>query len=118
MSEHANVRTDYERSDVSARLVGILAAGLGLVLLASPFILWACYPDSVRSAAPAYPRVSPPQPVLQIDPAEELRQFEQAEKQRLETYGWIDRARQTLRIPIEHAMELTRERGLPGWRVR
>ncbi len=116
MSELAGRRTDYERSDVSSRLVGWLAAGLGLFLIATPFVLLACYPDSIGSANVGYLRARPPAPILQIDPAADLRAFAHAEQERLTSYGWVDRQRKTVRIPIERAMELTAQRGLPGWR--
>jgi hypothetical protein len=31
----------------------------------------------------------------------------------LQSYGWIDQQKGVVRIPIERAMELTAERGLP-----
>ena len=36
-------------------------------------------------------------------------------KQRLTSFGWVDRDRKIVRIPIERAMGLLTERGLAEW---
>jgi hypothetical protein len=55
----------------------------------------------------------PPVPRLQQFPRNELYTFRVEEKDRLETYGWESKAAGTVHIPIEEAMKLTIERGLP-----
>ena len=37
------------------------------------------------------------------------------ESRRLNGYGFTDASRQTVHIPIDRAMSLIAERGLPGW---
>ncbi len=37
-----------------------------------------------------------------------------AEEKILHSYGWIDQQKGIVRIPIERAMELTAQRGLPA----
>jgi hypothetical protein len=39
-------------------------------------------------------------------------------QQVLETYGWVNRENKTVRIPIERAMEIIAERGLPDFSPR
>jgi hypothetical protein len=56
----------------------------------------------------------PAAPRLQQFPAVEFYQFRQQEEQQLRTYGWIDREAGTVRLPIDEAMRLTIERGLPS----
>ena len=56
----------------------------------------------------------PPEPRLQVNPREDLRELRAAEDQILTTYGWVDKNAGTVRIPIEQAMKLTLERGLPA----
>ena len=56
----------------------------------------------------------PAGPRLQRFPATEIYQFRQQERQALSTYGWVDRNAGTVRIPIDEAMRLTVERGLPA----
>ena len=63
-------------------------------------------------AANEEPRL-PPVPRLQQFPHNELNTFTNEERARLETYGWENKAAGTVHIPIEEAMRLTVERGLP-----
>jgi hypothetical protein len=48
-----------------------------------------------------------------VDPQIDLLQKRAQEDAVLNSYGWVDRANGTVRIPIERAIELTAERGLP-----
>jgi hypothetical protein len=56
----------------------------------------------------------PAEPRLQRQPANEMYEFRQKEDAVLRGYGWVDRNAGTVRIPIEDAMRLTVERGLPS----
>jgi hypothetical protein len=52
-------------------------------------------------------------PRLQLRPPEDLNNFRASEETALKTYGWIDRTAGVVRIPIDRAMDLVLERGLP-----
>jgi hypothetical protein len=54
-----------------------------------------------------------PQPRLEVKPGASLAELRAAEDVDLNSYGWIDRNAQTVRIPIDRAMQLIVERGLP-----
>ena len=54
-----------------------------------------------------------PQPRLEIKPGASLGELHAAEDSDLNSYGWIDRNAGTVRIPIDRAMELILQRGLP-----
>jgi hypothetical protein len=54
-----------------------------------------------------------PKPRLQIKGAVDLATLRAAEEANLDSYGWIDRNSGTVRIPIDRAMQLLVERGLP-----
>jgi hypothetical protein len=54
-------------------------------------------------------KFEPPQ--LQSDPAGELRDYQAAQRARLEGYAWTDRERGLVRIPIERAMGMIAARG-------
>ncbi|MDA1183815.1 MAG: hypothetical protein O2930_04105 [Acidobacteria bacterium] len=56
----------------------------------------------------------PPAPRLQMNPPDELREFRQEEEIFLEGYGWMNRDAGSVHIPIEEAMRLTVEAGLPS----
>jgi len=56
----------------------------------------------------------PAGPRLQAKPANEIYDFRRREDAELEGYSWVDRSAGTVRIPIDEAMRLTVERGLPS----
>lgn len=55
-----------------------------------------------------------PEPRLQIDAHNELRQMRAAEEAALNSYGWVDKDSGRVRIPIERAMEILAKKGLPA----
>jgi hypothetical protein len=113
----------HETSDANIR--GILGFGLGLLIVgivihSAVWLLFQYF--SVREArrVPAeYPLAAsqsqrlPPEPRLQSNPREDLRAFRAREDAILTTYGWIDKTTGTVRIPIDQAMKMTLEQGLP-----
>ncbi|MBM3820857.1 MAG: hypothetical protein FJW14_17840 [Acidimicrobiia bacterium] len=56
----------------------------------------------------------PPAPRLQQFPHSELYQFRVGEDQLLHNYGWMNREGGVVHIPIDEAMRLLVERGLPS----
>jgi hypothetical protein len=50
---------------------------------------------------------------LQINPPEDYQRLRTTQQAMIEGYAWIDRQQGRLRIPIERAMELIAEQGLP-----
>jgi len=53
-----------------------------------------------------------PLPRLQIYPVKQWKDFQSAERERLTTYGWMDRSTGAVHIPIDRAIELIAERGV------
>ena len=114
----------HETTDVDIR--GILLFGAAL-LVTSVFIyfgVWVLFryfeAREARRVAPEYPLAAgrearvPPEPRLQTNPREDLRELRAQEDQILRSYGWIDRTTGVVRIPIEEAMKITVQRGLPA----
>lgn len=64
--------------------------------------------SSVVRAAPAYQG-----PLLQVKPEEDLRWMREHDASDLQSYGWVDRPRGIVRLPVSRAMDLLVERGLP-----
>jgi hypothetical protein len=87
----------------------------GLALLFNLFVA-----QRVEREAPKYPLAVgeaprlPPEPRLQRFPREDIMNFRIGEEAALHQYGWVDRSSGIVRIPIEEAMRLTVERGLPA----
>ena len=72
------------------------------------------------ASRPTYPLAAgqetrlPPEPRLQTDPRGDLRELRAHEDAVLSTYGWVDKAAGVVRIPIDEAMRITAQRGLPA----
>lgn len=54
-----------------------------------------------------------PTPRLETDEDTEIYGFMLKQEQALSTYGWVDQSAGTLHIPIDRAMDLIAQRGLP-----
>jgi hypothetical protein len=114
-------RKGYEPSDVRVSWVvfwtTVLAVALVVILIALAWMLKFLMKEQrqVEEAAPArvVERRSFPQPRLQRVPAEELALLRAREEVELNNYGWVNKEAGVVRIPIERAMELLVERGLP-----
>jgi hypothetical protein len=117
----------HEESDVDIRGVLIFAAGLVVVTAFIGVVVWGLFryfnARDESTSAPSFPlavsqeRRLPPEPRLQTNPREDLRQLREAEQDTLTTYGWVDRNAGIVRIPIDDAIRLTLQRGLPSRQV-
>jgi hypothetical protein len=125
-------REEYEHQDVGAGGVIGFLIGLGVVGVVIYFIVLGMYGFLDRYEAArqvANPLQAPqadtrvvtteriehkfPKPLLQKDDVGEMREQLMRESGVLSTYDWIDEADGQVRIPIDRAMALTAERGLP-----
>src|SRR6266550_1175786 len=120
--EHPDVQ--HETSDVN--ICGVLAFGLGLFIVAVMLHLgiWLLFEafaarEAALRGAPEFPLAAgqdnrlPPEPRLQTNPRQDLLDLRSAEDNVLDHYGWIDKNADVVRIPIDEAMKLTVQRGLP-----
>lgn len=58
-------------------------------------------------------RRQPPEPILQAYPKRDMREFRRSEQKALHSYGWVAQDKGIAHIPIERAIDITAERGLP-----
>lgn len=128
-----NEKMDYEREDLGARpiLIFLLSLVIGCVLVAivlkglylyldayenrrqpaeSPLV-WETTTDT-RTVEPGDIKKFP-QPRLEKDETTEINDFRLQEEQTLNSYGWVDEQAGVVRIPIDRAMALLAQRGLP-----
>ncbi|MCS6953361.1 MAG: hypothetical protein RMK57_02685 [Bryobacterales bacterium] len=109
----------YETRDANIRGLTLSLVGLFVLLvislLAMGWMFWylAAKEEGAVTAAPAQ-RELPPAPRLQVTPESDLEAVRRAEAALLNSYGWVDRDAGIVRIPIDRAMELLAERGLPA----
>jgi hypothetical protein len=88
---------------------------LALVIIFAGLRLTESFLSGGKEVAPVVvPPVVGAAPHLQIDPHADLVRFRADEEARLHSYGWVDRKAGVIHIPIERAMELTAQRGLPA----
>jgi hypothetical protein len=72
------------------------------------------------ASAPASPlaasagRKEPPAPRLQFAPVKDIQDLHNREESTLNSYGWVDKPSGTVRIPIDKAIDLLMQRGLPS----
>jgi len=120
--------TAYETRDVKVRPLAQYLVGLTVAIIVTYLIVLGVFrlfnarktaqdaqadPAAVQRAALPPEQRLPAEPRIQADPASELQVLRRAEDELLHTYGWIDREAGTVHIPIDQAMKLVVEQGLP-----
>jgi hypothetical protein len=110
--------------EVNTRAILGFGAGLIVSAIAIHLMVWLLFQYfSGREAArlaPVYPLAvgeanrQPPEPRLQTNPRDDLRALRAHEDELLNSYGWVDKPAGIVRIPIEEAMKITAQRGLPA----
>jgi hypothetical protein len=97
--------------------------GVGMILIAITLHvgLWAMFDFFATSAQrqdiappPVFSTAPPPGPQLEVDPAADLARVRSREEALLDSYDWVDRQHGIVRIPIDRAMDLLLQQGLPG----
>jgi hypothetical protein len=117
-----NPEVEHEHSDVNVRAIVSFALALVVVAAVLQVALYgmlrlmewnALRNDPARHPLATQQPPGPPEPRLQPDPVSDLAKMRAAEEQRLNSYGWVDKEKGVVHIPIEQAMELVVRRGLP-----
>jgi hypothetical protein len=119
----SNPENRFEHGDVNFQAIGKFSIGLvltaifciGLVLGIFQYLLHreGGVPAS-RIESPAQDaRQLPPEPRLEETPAGDLQEMRGAEEQVLTKYAWLDQDNGIVRLPIDRAMDLIVQRGLP-----
>jgi len=110
----------YETRDANTGAVLGFLAFLFLVLILIVFGTWRLfryYAVAEQQPAPASSfagvRQIPSEPNLEVNGHEDLLKAYAKQQQELEMYSWEDRKAGIVRIPIERAMDLLLQKGLP-----
>jgi hypothetical protein len=114
----------HERNTVSVRGVIRFLVLLAVSLVVTAAVVWGLFRLLARDARsedrPLSPAVAsslarlPPQPRLEDRPLVLRTGLNAQEKARLSGYGWVDRNAGTVHIPIDRAMDLLVQRGIPA----
>jgi hypothetical protein len=91
---------------VIGALTGVALYGMFVFLLARPPA--AQPPSELGNTQP-----SPPAPRLQTDPVADWQALQATQEATLHSYSWADRGAGKVRIPIDRAIDLLTQRGLP-----
>lgn len=118
----------YETRDVKVRPLVLFTVGLAVTIIAAYLIVLGIFrlfdaretakdasanPAAVQRAALPVEQQLPAEPRIQADPAGEYDVFRRREDELLSTYGWVDREAGLVRIPVDQAMKIVVEEGLP-----
>lgn len=116
---HQATEKKHEHKDVDVLGVSFVA-GIVFLLLAMCFLTARGVLSFTRKHHPPVvlryavgEQSSFPQPRLQVVPTADLAVSKEGSEVTLHSYGWIDRRAGLAHIPIERAMQLLVERGLP-----
>lgn len=134
---HGNHGTDFEREDLSTRGVFAFMIGLAVIGLVIYFIIVGMYRfldnyerSQMATSSPlvtskgAISRVVTQDdmdkmfkdngaPMLETNEMGQFKDFLVKQENQLNSYGWVDEKAGVAHIPIEHAMDLIAQRGLP-----
>jgi hypothetical protein len=131
--QHENEEVEFEREDLSASGVFAFLLGLALAGILIYFILNGMYRYLDAYQKRNQPAQNPlaaqgevntrvvtpadaakfPQPRLETNERIEINGFRLQEEQTLNRYGWVDQKAGVVHIPIDRAMQLLAQRGLP-----
>lgn len=116
--------SSYEHTDANVRVIvrfGLWLAITAVIVHVGMGLMYAMLIErATETAEQRYPLAIsddaklPPEPRLQQFPEQEMRTYEEAQAQRLSSYGWVNEDESVAHIPIAEAMRLTIERGLPA----
>jgi hypothetical protein len=120
----------FEARDIQIPWILKFLAAMGVFLVASYYLCWVIYGVSVGRARradaaatgqrEAYPAVKLPEPFLQgvpgheTDPQQDLRNLRAREHEDLTRTRWVDEKAGIAEIPVEEAMKIIAEKGLPA----
>lgn len=123
-SSHSHDTPGHEKRDVVFRPIVLALLGMTLAIVLVFVLMRSTLVGlggrEARNSPQANPlaasigRKAPPEPRLQTDPVRDLAVMREGEERLLHSYGWADKQRGIVRLPIERAMELLVSRCLPA----
>ena len=128
-----NEEAEFERRDLAAKPIILFLVSLTVGCLLVALLLKGMYSYLDARENRSQPALNPlvqqtrtdtrlvtpgdvakfPEPHLETDEPREITAFRMREEQTLHSYGWVDHSAGVVRIPIDRAMELLAQRGLP-----
>lgn len=120
-----NPGVSHETRDVNVFQISAFGIGLLLSCIVTVFAMWVMFDflfqreDAKNANNPGAAMMSqqqklPPEPRLQVQPKIELKDLRADEDAILSSYGWIDPNKGIVRIPIDQAIDIVAQKGLPS----
>lgn len=110
-------RTDFKPRVAIGIIVGVLVGMWIITGLLYFFFSYLAHQRAVTSPPPlpieAYGNPMPPEPRLQGSPRQDLKAMRTREDWTLTHYAWIDKQKGVVAIPIDRAIEILAQRGIP-----
>lgn len=124
-SPDVNPGVSHEVRDVNVFQISAFGIGLLLACIVTVFAMWVMFrflyhrEDLKNESNPAAAMMNqqqklPPEPRLQAEPRVELKDLRADEDAILNSYGWVDPNKGTVRIPIAQAIDIVAQKGLPS----
>ena len=115
----------YEHTDIDTSVGYKFALWLAVAMAISVVIVYGVFwffegqTKGADATAQKYPLAvgqakTPPVPNLQTQPFKDVYLLRKGEAEKLASYGWIDKEGGIIRVPIDRAMEVILQRGLPA----
>ncbi len=111
----------YERSDISLPTLVKWIIFLFVFVAFCSLTAWVIYAVFVPEIGEDYhanpqrfAKNVPVEPQLQALPKRDIKTFREEEDRILNSYGWADKNARTVHVPINRALEMVAERGLPS----
>jgi hypothetical protein len=120
-----NPGVSHERRDVNVLQISAFGIGLLLGCVVVVFAMWAMFDffyareNAKNESNPSALMMKdqnklPPEPRLQAEPKIELKDLRSDEEAILGSYGWVNPDKGILRIPIDQAIDIVAQKGLPS----
>ena len=118
MDENKHPHIGHETTDVNVWAVGKFAIGLVVVCVVSIGLLFGLLKffqsrEETSVANTVEPTKLFPEPQLQKTPIPDLKAIRAEEDKLLSGYAWVDQPKGVVRIPVDRAIEVLAQRGLP-----
>ena len=112
----------HEHSDIDVWAVGKFAVALAFLCVLSFAFLFGLFKffqsetggPVANGGVNVDARRLPPEPRLQSTPITDLKEMRAAEDKILNSYGWIDQQHGVVRVPIDRAIDMLAQKGLPS----
>jgi hypothetical protein len=129
----SNPTVAHEHTDADSHAITRFGIALAFILVISQLLLWWVFDHFSERETKLSPHVSavikaqaptlPPEPRLQgnapldVLPRVDLQQMRREEDDALKHYAWIDPDHGVVRLPIQRALELAAQNGLPKFKA-